>query len=106
MLTTCKRCKITHWRSGECNAIPIATICDPPEPTVIEASDLAPGMVVVAVDDHDGLYSEWLCTPDAHLSLGRYQHLVWARRQEPHWHQDGVIVGRRVRRVAGKGRPC
>ena len=33
------------------SVIPIATICDPPEPTVIEASDLAPGMVVVAVDE-------------------------------------------------------
>lgn len=32
-------------------AIPIAIICDPPEPTVIDASDIAPGMVVVAVDE-------------------------------------------------------
>ena len=99
------------WRSGEhvgCGGrvIPIATLCDPPEPTTIDKSDLAPGMVVVAVDDHDGLYSEWLCTPDAHLSLGRYQQLVWARRQEPHWYRDGVIVDRYVRRTAGKGLPC
>ena len=43
-MTTCKRCKITHWRSGECHALPQAVICDPPEPTVIDESDLAPGM--------------------------------------------------------------
>jgi len=85
--------------------IPIATICDPPEPTVIDESDLAPGMVVVAVDDHDGLYREWICTPDAHLALGRYHQLVWARRQDPHWHREGVIVDRHVRSVAGRGRP-
>ena len=50
--------------------IPIATICDPPEPTVIDESDLAPGMVVVAVDDvTSSTPQSWVCSPDAHLSL-------------------------------------
>lgn len=105
----CLKCGVDfRYGNGHCgeHGIPIATICNPPEPTTIDESDLAPGMVVVAVDDHDGLYSEWLCTPDAHLSLGRYQQLVWARRQEPHWYRDGVIVDRYVRRTAGKGLPC
>ena len=66
-MTTCKRCKITHWRSGECHAIPHATICNPPEPTVIDESDLAPGMVVVAVDDTQPL-DAWVATPDAVLT--------------------------------------
>jgi len=61
------------WRSGEhvgCGGrvIPIATICNPPEPTTIDESDLAPGMVVVAVDDWTpGRESVWLMTPDAVL---------------------------------------
>ena len=38
--TGCKGMRVT----------PIAVICDPPEPTVIDESDLAPGMVVVAVE--------------------------------------------------------
>ena len=51
-----------------CNGrvIPIATICDPPEPTVIEASDLAPGMVVVAVDEPP-YGTTLLATPDVVL---------------------------------------
>lgn len=44
--------------------IPIATLCS--EPTTIEASDLAPGMVVVAVDEAP--YSmTLLATPDVVL---------------------------------------
>ena len=82
--------------------IPIATICDPPEPTTIDESDLAPGMVVVAVDDYDWPHREWLCTPDAVLEVGRHRNLVFACRQEGHWYRDGVIVDRYVRRIAGK----
>lgn len=47
--------------------IPQATLCDPPEPTAIDASDLAPGMVVVAVDDTEPL-DAWVATPDAILT--------------------------------------
>lgn len=68
------------WRSGVhvgCGGrvIPIATICDPPEPTVIDESDLAPGMVV-AITDIDG---DWLCTPDVHLSD---DGIAWALRMD------------------------
>ena len=80
-MTTCKRCKITHWRSGECHALPQAVICDPPEPTVIDESDLAPGMVVVAVDDGKSdteSYGIFLCTPDARLGWCRDPLLVSA----------------------------
>ncbi len=49
-----------------CNGrvIPIATLCS--EPTVIDESDIAPGMVVVAVDDTQPL-DAWVSTPDAGL---------------------------------------
>jgi hypothetical protein len=43
--------------------IPIATPCHPPEPTVIDESDLAPGMVVVAVDENPR-GGTFICTPD------------------------------------------
>ena len=47
--------------------IPTATLCS--EPTVIDESDLAPGMVVVAVDDYPDV-EPWLCTPDAFIMFG------------------------------------
>ena len=54
--TGCKAMRVT----------PIAVICDPPEPTVIDESDLAPGMVVVAVDDTPRAVA-FLCSPDVRL---------------------------------------
>jgi hypothetical protein len=60
------------------HVIPIATLCNPPEPTVIDASDLAPGMVVVAVDElciSGPTPASFVCSPDAHL----YNGIVIAR---------------------------
>lgn len=81
-------------------AIPIATICDPPEPTVIEASDLAPGMVVVTVDDG--------------FTLGE---TTWIQRWDVEMTDRGIAISSHgvelakatpsaIRRIAGKGRPC
>lgn len=52
--------------------IPIATLCS--EPTVIDESDLAPGMVVVAVDDNTPHRTgvAFLATPDAALENGYF----------------------------------
>lgn len=71
-------------------AIPIATICDPPEPTVIEASDLVPGMVG-KIDDVD------LVTMDVHVDD---DGLAWAQRIGSICDPSGV------RYVAGRGTPC
>ena len=73
--------------------IPIATICDPPEPTVIEASDLAPGMVG-KIDDADG---EWLVTMDVHVDDVGF---AWSLRM------DSICDPGGVQYVAGRGRPC
>ena len=76
----------SHYIDG-CNGrvIPIATLCS--EPTVIDESDLAPGMVVVAVDDttvstatHSGAF---LCSPDACLNWPDQPRLVIARTMTP-----------------------
>lgn len=83
--------------------IPIATTCDPPEPTVIDESDLAPGMVVVAVDDDRNPLDAWLTTPDAALNgnglvcmLDGFYLADLKHEQSSSW----------VERVAGRGRPC
>ena len=81
-----------------CGEIPVATICDPPEPTVIEASDLAPGMVVVAVDDCGTASEAFLCSPDVVMYDDMYE--VMAKRMRYLDEVDGLVV----RRVAGD--PC
>jgi len=91
------------WRSGEhvgCGSrvIPIATICDQPEPTVIEASDLAPGMVVVAVDDCGTASEAFLCSPDVIMYDDMYE--VMAKRMRYLDEVDESVV----RRVAGPRR--
>ncbi len=106
----CTKCGVDPawwlWRSGVhvgCGGrvIPIATICDPPEPTVIEASDLAPGMVVVAVDDCGTASDPFLCSPDV-IMYDDMHGEVMAERMRYLDEVDGLVV----RRVAGKGRPC
>ncbi len=92
------------WRSGEhvgCGGrvIPIATICNPPEPTVIDESDLAPGMVVVAVDDCGTASEPFLCSPDV-ISYDDMYGEVMAKRMRYLDEVDGLVV----RRVAGD--PC
>lgn len=92
------------WRSGEhvgCGGrvIPIATICNPPEPTVIDESDLAPGMVVVAVDDCGTASEAFLCSPDVIMYDDMYGE-VMAERMRYLDEVDGLVV----RRVAGD--PC
>ena len=77
--------------------IPIATICDPPEPTTIDESDLAPGMVVVAVDDN-GNAEAYLCSPDVVMYDDMYE--VMAKRMRYLDEVDESVV----RRVAGD--PC
>lgn len=96
-----------HKRHGEhygCGGrvIPIATICDPPEPTVIEASDLAPGMVVVAVDDVDlSSPQSFVCSPDVHLSPITWVTVAANRMTFLIGKSFDVVA---VRRVAGE--PC
>lgn len=81
-------------------AIPIATICNPPEPTTIDESDLAPGMVVTTVDDG--------------VVLGE---TVWVMSRDAVLTDNGIAVASRgfaastmttskVRHIAGRGRPC
>lgn len=80
--------------------IPVATICDPPEPTEIEASDLAPGMVVVAVDEPDGDIHPpraWICTPDAHIPGD-----VFAMGTRNGFHDEPPSV---IRYIAGRSPP-
>lgn len=80
--------------------IPIATLCS--EPTVIDESDLAPGMVVVGVDEF-GVSCEdaWLCDPqtwmmeDGFSCSRRYFHM-----------EDGDFTVGQVRRIAGRRRRC
>ena len=82
-------------------AIPIATICDPPEPTVIEASDLAPGMVCVVVDEFGVLIADaWLCDPQTCMTEDGFSY----SRRFFHM-EDGDFTVDQVRRIAGKGRP-
>ena len=78
--------------------IPIATLCDPPEPTVIDESDLAPGMVVVAVDDMH-FPKAFLCSPDAALGAGYPAIFVNADRMC--FVADSISVAS-VLRVAGE----
>lgn len=93
------------WRSGEhvgCGGrvIPIATICNPPEPTTIDESDLAPGMVVVAVDEIGATNPprSWICTPDAHIP-GE----IFAMGTRNGYHDEPPDV---IRYIAGPRRPC
>ena len=93
-----------HWRTQEhvgCGGktIPIATICNPPEPTTIDKSDLAPGMVVVAVDDCGTASEPFLCSPDVIMYDDMYGE-VMAERMRYLDEVDGLVV----RRVAGD--PC
>lgn len=44
-----------HFPSCGGRVIPIATPCHPPEPTVIDESDLAPGMVGVIKSEGSGM---------------------------------------------------
>lgn len=86
------------WRSGEhvgCGGrvIPIATICNPPEPTTIDESDLAPGMVG-KIDDADG---EWLVTMDVHVDDVGF---AWSLRM------DSICDPGGVQYVAGPRRRC
>lgn len=75
--------------------IPIATICDPPEPTTIDKSDLAPGMVVVAVDDCGTASEAFLCSPDVIMYDDMYE--VMAKRMQYLDEVDEFVA----RRVAG-----
>lgn len=81
--------------------IPIATICDPPEPTVIDESDLAPGMVVVAVDDCGTASESFLCSPDVIMYDDMYGEVMAKRMRYLDDLNESV-----VRRIAGRGRPC
>ncbi len=97
------------WLKGEAHAhrpgcpggrvIPIATLCS--EPTVIDESDLAPGMVVVAVDDERNPCA-FLCSPDAFLSAGTGHQLVNAFYMV---HMNHGVSAEGVRRASGV-RPC
>lgn len=75
--------------------IPIATLCS--EPTVIDESDLAPGMVVVAVDEHPYNLT-LLCTPD--VALRTYGE-TWALRMTMVDHVDASDVA-----WVAEGRQC
>ena len=82
-----------------CNGrvIPIATLCN--EPTTIDKSDLAPGMVVVAVDElfTGPSAAAFLCSPDARLDD---TGLVYSDRLE-----SVLCIPRVVRYIAGKVTP-
>lgn len=88
------------WRSGEhvgCGGrvIPIATICNPPEPTTIDESDLAPGMVGVVTGDTGLTY---IVTMDVRLE--RTGFVTSSNGCAPCVSEDTI------RRVAGPRRPC
>lgn len=83
---------------SDCRVIPIATLCDPPEPTVIDESDLAPGMVATfgsLITDYTFLVS----MPLAKLQEGDW---LWAEgRTFPFgetFDREAVSI---VRRIAG-----
>lgn len=73
-----------------------ATICNPPEPTAIDESDLAPGMVVVAVDDCGVASEPFLCSPDVIMYDDMYGEVMAERMRYLDEVDDTV-----VRRVAG-----
>ena len=84
-----------HFPSCGGRIIPLATLCN--EPTVIDESDLAPGMVVVAVDDERNP-CVFLCSPDAVLSAGKKSIFVNAYYMT---HMNHGVSAGGVLRVAG-----
>ena len=80
-----------------CNGrvIPIATLCS--EPTVIDESDLAPGMVVVTTDDYRTA-DVFLCSPDAVI----HEDMAGAVLAERQRYMDDVARVDVVRYVAGE----
>ena len=86
----------THTVSG-CTGrvIPIATLCS--EPTVIDESDLAPGMVVVAVDDQGPESRPFVAPPFVLLS----DILGWVHCPSGEIRQLEFITPDYVRTIAG-----
>ena len=83
----------------DCRVIPIATLCS--EPTVIDESDLAPGMVVVTVDYRQPVLEGddvWLMCPSTCMTDNG---LAVALRGEP----LATVNEKTIRKVAGRGRP-
>lgn len=91
---------VAHGHRAGCpggRVIPIATLCS--EPTTIDESDLAPGMVVVAMDDCGTASEAFLCSPGV-VMYDDMNGLVMAKRMRYLDEVDGLVV----RRVAGD--PC